>query len=262
MSDRVLLYTCCDNDYTHFVPLYCAAALFSNENIDIEIGINLNRLTDLEEEAMHNLMILHPESKIKIKYNFYSKKSMFTHMNALFDGKCMWSNTVRFVSVPDIKNKYTYIGDIDVVLLMKNFYTYHINIMNEYNVPYSNWIRNNDPLALTGLHFVETDSFYSRNIDGINLNENDERILKKIQESVCELNPNIPQRPVCGLHFSKNQRLQSQFKLSKIFLDELESYKDSFFEFIKSKEYNIVKSCNTNLINEYIDGFTKHFNER
>ena len=147
MSDRVLLYTCCDNDYTHFVPLYCAAALFSNENIDIEIGINLNRLTDLEEEAMHNLMILHPESKIKIKYNFYSKKSMFTHMNALFDGKCMWSNTVRFVSVPDIKNKYTYIGDIDVVLLMKNFYTYHINIMNEYG---SIWAFNTDATTSIG----------------------------------------------------------------------------------------------------------------
>ena len=55
MTERTLLYNCCDDDYTHFIPMHCAAALFSNENIDIEIGINLSHLTDAEEEAIEKL---------------------------------------------------------------------------------------------------------------------------------------------------------------------------------------------------------------
>ena len=66
----------------------------------------------------------------------------------------MWSNSVRFVSEPEIRNKYTYISDIDMMILMKDFYNYHIGIMNDYGTIYSNWKRDNDPKAITGLHFV------------------------------------------------------------------------------------------------------------
>jgi hypothetical protein len=172
----------------------------------------------------------------------------------------MWSNTVRFISEPDIKNTYTYIGDIDVVMLMKNFYNYHINIMKEYDTDYSNWLRDNDRLALTGLHFVKTETYYPVNYTGINLIDIDEHIIKKIQQRVCPINTLIPRRPVCGLHFSKNQRLVDQLKLSDIFINELKSYKENFFSFLSSDEYECVKSCNTSLINEYINEFTKYYN--
>lgn len=261
MNNRTLLYNCCDDIYTHFIPIHCASALFSNENIDIEIGINLNKLTNDEEFAIDELRKIHPEAKINIKYNFYQKTQSRRFDNATFNGMKMWSNTVRFVSEPEIKNTYTYIGDIDVILLMKNFYNYHIDIMNTYRTNYSNWQRDNDSKAITGLHFVKSDKYYPVNLENINLIDLDEHILKKIQSRICPINYQIPRRPVCGLHFSMNQKLPAQLKLCKTFIDELNSYKDSFFDFINSKEYNIVKSCNTNIINEYIEQFTKYYNE-
>lgn len=52
MKDRVLIYNCCDDEYTHFIPIHCASSLFSNDNIDIEIGVNVNKLSDDEEIAL------------------------------------------------------------------------------------------------------------------------------------------------------------------------------------------------------------------
>ena len=260
MTERTLLYNCCDDIYTHFIPIHCAAALFSNENIDIEIGINLNKLTDDEENALNELRKMHPEAKINIKYNFYHKTKPSGFDNATYNSMKMWSNTVRFISEPEIKNTYTYIGDIDVILLMNNFYNYHINIINTYHTDYSNWQRDNNPNAITGLHFVKTNKYYPVNFKNINLIDLDEHILKQIQNRICPINYQIPRRPVCGLHFSMNQKFPAQLKLCKKFIDELNSYKDTFFQFINSNEYNAVNNCNTNIINKYITQFTSYYN--
>lgn len=255
MEDRTLLYTCCDDQYTHFIPLYCASALFSNDKIDIEIGVNLDRLTDEEEESLKLLREMHPEAKIKIKYNFYNKVGN----KAIYNGNKMMPNTVRFVSIPEIKDRYTYIGDVDVVLLMKNFYNYHIGIMERYGTSYSNWVRDNDSKKLTGLHFVKSENFYPQDLSGINLDSVDENILKTIQSRCGKISNEIPRRPICGLHFSKNQRFNVQLKLCKIFMDELKSYDKNFHEFLSSKEYDAVKKCNTSLINTYIEEFTTYY---
>ena len=72
MNDfRTLLYNCCDDDYTHYIPFFCASALFSCKNIDIEIGINLDSLSEKEETALDRLRKLHPAARLLIKYNFY-----------------------------------------------------------------------------------------------------------------------------------------------------------------------------------------------
>ena len=214
-----------------------------------------------EEESLEELRKIHPNSKINIKYGFYEKIKPYGFDNAIYNGKTMWSNTVRFVSEPEIKDSYTYIGDIDIVMLAKNFYNYHINIMKKYNTTYSNWVRDNDSSKLTGLHFVKTDSFYPQNIELIDLHKNDEVILKEIQSKICEINNEIPRRPVHGLHFSRNQGFNDQLKLSSTFINELKSYKDRFFDFLNSEEYNIVKQCNTEIIKDYISRFTKYYND-
>ena len=58
--ERTLIYTCCDEKYSHFIPLFCAALLYSNDNIDIEIGVSNSNLTNKE------LYI----SKMFFKHNF------------------------------------------------------------------------------------------------------------------------------------------------------------------------------------------------
>ena len=260
MEEKTLLYNCCDDEYTHFIPIHCAAALFSNKNIDLEIGINLHSLTSDEENALSLLREMHQESNLNIKYCFYDKIKPRGFDNVVYNGQKMWSNTVRFVSEPEIKDTYTYIGDIDIIMLESEFYKYHIDIMEKYNTSYSNWVRDNDASKLSGLHFVKTDCFYPQNLEGIRLTRCDENILKDIQSRVCEINYEIPRRPVHGLHFSKNQRLPAQLKLCKKFINELNSYKDKFKQFLESDEYNAVKKCNTNLINNYINEFIIYYN--
>ena len=257
MNDRTLLYNCCDDEYTHFIPFHCAAALFSNENIDIEIGINLNKLTNDEEEAIEKLKKMHPECKILIKYNFYKKTS---RRLAIYNGLKMWSNSVRFVSEPEIKNTYTYISDIDMMILMKNFYNYHINIMNQYGTIYSNWNRDVDRRCITGLHFCKTAEWYPIDISGLRLDINDEHLLMQIAQKKTSINTQIPRRPTCGLHFSHGQNLKTQLTLTKKYVDELNSYKRTFFDFLESKEYACIKATNTTFINNYIDEFKRYYN--
>lgn len=43
-SDKTLVYTCCDEKYDFFIPLFCASILPTNKNVDIEIGISLSKL--------------------------------------------------------------------------------------------------------------------------------------------------------------------------------------------------------------------------
>ena len=134
--------------------------------------------------------------------------------------------------------------------------------MEKYGTPYSNWQRDNDDKAITGLHFVKTDSFYPQDLSGINLIKCDEHILKEIQSKICPINYDIPRRPVHGLHFSKNQKFSIQLKLCDKFINEMNSYNDRFKMFLESNEYEAVKNCNTDLINDYIVTFIKYYNEK
>ena len=209
MKDRTLLYNCCDDDYTHFIPFFCATALYSNDNIDIEIGVNVDRFADAEERAIKQLRKLHPECKILIKYNFYQKLKKSGFDNCIFNGIKTWSNSVRFISEPEIKDTYTYISDIDMMILMKNFYNYHIDIMNKYKTIYSNWNRDVDRKCLTGLHFCKTNEWYPIDLTGLSLNINDEYLLMNIAQKKTTINTYIPRRPACGLHFSHGQNLKT-----------------------------------------------------
>ena len=261
MNDfRTLLYNCCDDDYTHYIPFFCASALFSCKNIDIEIGINLDSLSEKEETALDRLRKLHPEARLLIKYNFYQKTKRSGFDNCIYNDMKMWSNSVRFISEPEIRNKYTYISDIDMMIMMKDFYNYHIGIMAEYGTIYSNWKRDNDQNAITGLHFVQTDKWYPIILDNLKTNIIDEHLLMNITKKKTEINERIPRRPACGLHFSHGQNLKVQLTLSKKYVNELKSYKQSFFDFLESEEYNCIKDTNTQFISNYVEDFKKYYN--
>jgi len=67
---RVLVYTCCDQLYSHYIPLFCNTLLQADKLklIDIEIGTNLNKLSINEEKAINYLRKKYSHSKIKINY--------------------------------------------------------------------------------------------------------------------------------------------------------------------------------------------------
>ena len=71
---KTLIYTCCDEKYYKFIPIFCSSLLFNNENIDIEIGINNSELPLNQEKCLKILREIYPNSKILIKYDFFKKE--------------------------------------------------------------------------------------------------------------------------------------------------------------------------------------------
>lgn len=118
-------------------------------------------------------------------------------------------NSIRFVETPEIKNEYTYICDIDILILEK-IIDFHLSVMNKYNLPFSNVLRSCG-MRLTGLHFTKTNFHYPLNINFkyTDLRKtNDEIILKTIVDNKFS---NIKGkyknkvRPVHGYHLSSNR---------------------------------------------------------
>lgn len=182
MGNRTLVYTCCDKKYSHFIPLYCAALLYSNDEIDIEIGLACDALEPVETSAVKKLQKLYPKSKILLKYNFFEidpNLNVHDYAKGIYEGKRMMINSVRFVSEPKIKDDYTYINDIDIIVLDKNFYLGHIKNLKERNMIYDNIVRPNNKERLSGLHFVKTDEYYPLNLSGLDFFKQDEILLKK-----------------------------------------------------------------------------------
>lgn len=259
---RTLIYTCCDEKYSHFIPLFCAALLWSNENIDIEIGVSNKSLTENEEKALTFLRKEYPNSKILIKYNMfdvdYNKPNI---VQATYNQKEMMINTVRFVSEPIIKDTYTYISDIDIINFDKNFYDIHIKNMNENNTFYSNVVRPNS-FRMTGLHFVKTAEYYPVNINDIELNKLDEQVLYDIMNKTKYICNSLCIRPVHGIHMSPSRNDPAgidglgwgarrykdewnKFKESKIYKNILFSFDSLIIELIKKLE-NYYNSLNDN----------------
>lgn len=270
-TSRTLIYTCCDKKYSHFIPLFCAALLYSNTNIDIEIGVSCNSLDPKETAAINELQKLYPNSKILIKYNFFSINSNISdgpYRKAIYNGNKMMINTVRFVSNPTIKDEYTYISDIDIISLKKNFSDYHIKVMSENNMIYNNIVRETLPTHMSGLHFVKSDKWYPlnlNNITNIQYHEVDEAILKKITMSKTALNTNLKVRPVHGPHLSLNRKNPggTYDKNGKLTIPGwgAKQYKAAWYEFIKSKEYKIVEKSFDPMITELLTKLMNYYAE-
>jgi len=78
------------------------------------------------------------------------------HLNAKHP---LQANTVRFLERPNMMAEYTYIGDVDIILLDNNIVADHIIHTEILKLPYSN-VKRNGIENLTGLHFVETQTYY------------------------------------------------------------------------------------------------------
>lgn len=143
---RILVYTVCDLQYSHYIPIFCDCILKIDKLnvIDIEIGVNVSKLTDNEEKALNFLRKYYPKSKIIIDYNVFIKNNSGTFYN----GYKVHIGSIRYLSKPILRNKYIYITDIDIFVMEENFYLYLINDMNKRNSFYSNIVRKKNILFL------------------------------------------------------------------------------------------------------------------
>jgi len=128
------------------------------------------------------------------------------------------TNTWRYLEVPSLRAKYTYIGDVDLFVTESVLHRKRFEQMKEYMLPYSNVVRDyEDPIPrLTGLMLLETEAYYTeaylKAMKEIDASGNDENVLYKI---VMEAGIGVPPanstsklliyRPQHGLHMSKNR---------------------------------------------------------
>ena len=74
---RILIYACCDEYYSHYIPIFLDSMLRADKmkKLDFEIGTSSNKLNENEEKAINFLQKKYNYSKILIKYNYFIKNS-------------------------------------------------------------------------------------------------------------------------------------------------------------------------------------------
>lgn len=154
-------------------------------------------------------------------------------------------NTYRFFEVPKVKSKYTYICDIDIMLLEEILPNYLSNWPK--NLPYSNILRS-DTNRLTGVILTITEQFFNdkytecqKKLYESNNPNNDEHILKMMCEAVHGLPPkNFSYRPILGIHFSPNrgENKSMDLKTNKKYFDIFKKVVDKYPELFNYKIFN------------------------
>lgn len=251
MNNKVLIYTCCDKKYADFIPIFCASLLSTNKNIDIEIGTSANRLSDQQEKALDRLRCLHNDATILIKYNFFKEVD---GRAIIKDGTSVQYSTVRFITDPIIKDKYTYISDVDIVSLDQNFYQVHIEDMLNNNRSYSNIVRKNIP-RLSGLHFCQSDVMYPIDLTKIDITGWDEVILLEVVSKKTQIDYNTSFRPVHGIHMSTNRptvegspNTPGWFPKEWDYCEDHDNYKKKWNKFKLSEEFKCIADTISNSV--------------
>ena len=231
---RVLVYSCCDELFSHYIPIFCNTILRADklQLLDIEIGVNLNKLSENEEKALEYLRKKYTFSKIKINYNYFIKNKTGTY----YKNKKVWPNSVRFISQPTIKNKYVYITDIDMFIFVDNFYMNLIDDMIKKKNNYSNIVRANTT-HLTGLHFTEYDAYYPIPQQD-NYFINDEILLYNIVKSKgIKIDYTTQYRPTFGIHASPSRPHVGSIGFIGW---GAENYKFNWINYCKSKDFKYI----------------------
>lgn len=247
-NNRITIYTCCDEFYSHYIPIFLNTMLRADKlkKLDFEIGVNLSELNYNEQKAIDYLKKKYKYSNILIKYNFFIKNSTGTYYN----NKKVQTWSIRFISQPSIKNKYVYITDIDIVTLVNNFYLFLINDMIKRNSSYSNIVRKNFyPKRLTGLHFCEYKKLYPIPPQ-TNYEIDDEVLLYNIVKSKgIEIDESTIFRPLFGIHISPHTPDGKKFGGKKYISNWIEYCKSSDFKFIYPLLDNYIKE-KINMVNK------------
>lgn len=245
----VLVYTCVNRAYEDFAPLYAVSALTANPSAVCEIG-----LENLEEFRASN-------------------GASIDLIEKYFPGRCVWTevvfpenvlpNTVRFITEPQTVADYIYIGDVDIIMLQKDFHVAHLEHMKRTNLDYSNCVRPGTK-RMSGLHFTKFSAYFPLpDLSGIDITKNDEVVLYEILRlKGVEVEPKIEWfRPVHGIHASPNrQPLGSVIGGKKIPGWGMNGWIESYAEFAGNsvtREVRPLLSARVREILAYLDGFSR-----
>lgn len=139
---KTTIFTSADKYYEPFVLPYITSALIHNEDAQVEICL----------EDPSGFTTKHKDVLNKLDESFPGRFLLRPGDFSVPPGN------VRFLETPELVSEYTYIGDIDI-LILENITGLHLKNMKKTGLPYSNILRP-DGKSLTGLHFTKTGEYY------------------------------------------------------------------------------------------------------
>jgi len=190
-TEDLVIYTTANRPYEPFILPYVASCLEFNPGAYVEVGVE-----DAERFRGENYQAF------ELLYVRYGASMDVTNANFSRGAP----HSARFLNESVTQRKFTYIGDIDI-LILEEIAPKHIENMQALNLPYSNILRRNRK-ALSGLHFTKTDAFYPIQLSDHGLINLDEQMLYQM---VKDKGLGLPDetssfRPLHGFHMSLNRR--------------------------------------------------------
>jgi hypothetical protein len=149
MKNPILnFYTFAFGRYKLFILPYITSALHNNKNAIAEVLVdNINFLNKKQRQFLHKYF----PNRVFIR-GIPKQFKNWKHGKRL--------KSIRWLTIPQQKAKYTYIGDVDILIFDSNLHVGHVNHCTKIKKPYSNIVRPNG-INMTGLHFTITEPYYS-----------------------------------------------------------------------------------------------------
>lgn len=196
---QTTFFTCANKAYEMFVLPYITSVLVHNDDARVEIC-----LEDADEFVAENAEALAIMGAGLGEGRFHLRNSTWLDVTGVPGNKAP-PNSVRFLETPVEATQYTYIGDIDI-LVLESVTDKHLRRMAYTGRPYSNVLRAGSPAgrALSGLHFTRSDVYYPVRLPGEPDLQRDEHLLYQLVAGRgLELPaPGDGWRPVHGYHLS------------------------------------------------------------
>lgn len=174
-----------------FVFPYIVSTL--THNPDARVEICLENAREFEAENSNGCRIL--------RQHFDDYRILLRDMVAAVG---VSPNSARFLETPEVITEYTYIGDIDI-LILEAVSQMHIDRMMLEDLPYSNVLRPGRK-ALSGLHFTRSEVYYPVHVPaGARLNLDEVLLYSLVVSRGIPLPPRDWDRPLHGYHLSLNR---------------------------------------------------------
>lgn len=200
-------FTCCNDLYADFAPIFALSSLYHNDDIIVETGFETNDSIIKLKNQINFINNIYPNK-------FIVRQVPFARFNHLGKKISVAPNTIRFIETPTIKTDYVYISDIDIICLERNVSSIHIDHITKNKLDYSNIIRENTKNSqfkrMTGLHFTKWENYYPINnfskLENKGILSHDEVFLFEIlKERGLKIDYKNKFRPIHGIHASPNR---------------------------------------------------------
>lgn len=189
---RTTIFSSANPLYEMFVVPFVVTSLVHNDDARVEICLEDARAFESKNAAAIDILDRH----------FGSDRFLFRDIVAGVDVPS--PNSVRFIETPEVTTEFTYIGDVDI-LILEAISPIHIARMGDSGLPYSNVLRDGRE-ALSGLHFTRSDAYYPVEIPAdADLNLDEALLYQLVTRRGLPLPPGGLGRPTHGYHLSPNR---------------------------------------------------------